>query len=67
MSVRIFKMKVFKSFKIPRLNSNQTSIKLWLKMRDGTFAVMDCDHDEYDLDWWGIDNSSVIYVYFEAN
>ena len=36
-------------------------------MRDGTFAVMDCDHDEYDLDWWGIDNSSVIYVYFEAN
>ena len=62
MTVRIFKMKVSKSFKISR---HQTSIKLWLKMQDGTFAAM--DNDEHDLDWWGLDHSSEIYVYFEAS
>ena len=55
-------MKVSKSFKISR---HQTSIKLWLKMQDGTFAAM--DNDEHDLDWWGLDHSSDIYVYFEAS
>lgn len=67
MTVRIFRMKVFKNFKVPGLTLNQTSIKLWLKMQDGAYATMDRDHDDYDLDWWGLDNSSDIYVKFETS
>jgi hypothetical protein len=28
-------------------------------------AVIDREQDEYDLSWWGLENGSDVYVYFD--
>lgn len=66
MSVRTFRLKVFKCLKTPQEKMAQVVVELWLKMRDNTFAVMDRDQDEHDLGWWGLENDSNVYVYFET-
>jgi tubulin-specific chaperone E len=66
MSVRTFRLKVFKCLKAPQEKMAQVAVELWLKMRDNTFAVMDRNQDEHDLGWWGLENGSDVYVYFDT-
>lgn len=63
MSLRTFRLKVFKSTKTAGQKVANTSVELWLKMRDGKFAGMDHDHDAQDLGWWGLESGSDVYVY----
>lgn len=63
MSLHAFRMKIFKSIKMPGQKLSQVSIELWLKMRDDDFAEMDRSNDDKDLAWWGLDNGSDVYVY----
>jgi hypothetical protein len=65
MPVRTFRFKVFKCLKTPQQKLAQVTVKLWLKMQDGTLAVIDREQDEYDLSWWGLENGSDVYVYFD--
>lgn len=66
MPVRAFRFKVFKCLKTPQQKSTQVSVELWLKMRDDTLTVIHPQHDEYDLGWWGLENGSDVYVYFDT-
>lgn len=63
MSLRTFRLKVFKTVKSADQKVTNTSVELWLKMRDGKVAGMDHDHDAQDLGWWGLQNGSDIYAY----
>ena len=61
MSVRTFRLKVAKTFKIPR--ASQAALGLWLRMPDGNLAEIDGALDDRDLDWWGIEDGSEIILY----
>jgi len=63
--VRTFRLKVTKCLRPPQQKSDLLVAKLWLKMRDGTFVVVDREQDEQDLGWWGLENGSDVYVYFD--
>lgn len=65
MSLRTFRLKVFKSLKTLKQKVDQVSVEVWLKMRDETFTEMSRDHDEQELAWWGLENGSDVYVYFD--
>jgi tubulin-specific chaperone E len=60
MPMRIFRQKISKTFKA--IGSKHVS--LWLRMNDDTLVEMAQD-DDRDLSWWGIDNGSDIFTYFE--
>lgn len=64
MPVRVFRSKVAKTFKIPK--SQQTSLKIWLKMPDGYLVELNTD-DNRDLAWWGVENGSDIMFKSDAN
>jgi tubulin-specific chaperone E len=66
MSVRTFRLKVFKCLRTPQQKLDLVVVELWLKMRDGTLAVMDREQDEQDLGWWGLENDSDVYVHFDT-
>lgn len=66
MLLRTFRLKAFKSIRAPTDKLNKTSIELWLKMKDTSFAIMDRDHDEFDLGWWGLEDGSDIYAYLKT-
>jgi len=66
MPVRTFRLKIIKCLKKPQQKSDLLVPKLWLKMRDGAFVTMDHELDEQDLGWWGLENGSDVYVYFDA-
>lgn len=63
MSLRTFRLKVFKSLKAPEQKVTKTGVELWLKLRDGKYASMDNGQDTQELDWWGVENGSDVYVY----
>jgi tubulin-specific chaperone E len=61
MSLRIFRLKVLKCLKSSRQHSSNFILRdLWLKMGDDTFAKLDHDSDEKDLDWLGFENGSEV-------
>jgi hypothetical protein len=66
MPIRIFRLKVFKFLKTPQEKLAQVSVELWLKMQDGTLAVMGRERDDHDISWWGLENGSDVYVYFDT-
>ncbi|CCM04714.1 uncharacterized protein FIBRA_06901 [Fibroporia radiculosa] len=63
MSVRAFRMKLIKSCKIPR--AQQASLRMWLKMPNDNLVEIDGD-DGHELDWWGLEGDSHLFVYTEA-
>lgn len=65
MSVRTFRLKVLKCLKTPQQKPGEIIVHLWLKMRDGTSAIMAPEHDKHDLCWWGLENGSDVYVHFK--
>lgn len=65
MSLRTFRLKVLKCLKTPKQKVNEVSVELWLKMRDETFNEMGRDHDDQELGWWGLEEGSDVYVYFD--
>jgi len=62
MSVRTFRLKCLKTL---QQKPGGTVVQLWLKMWDGTFAIMDPEHDRQDMAWWGLENGSDVYVHFK--
>jgi hypothetical protein len=66
MSIQTFRTKVFRHLKAPHQKLSKVSVELWLKMRDGTFALLDREQDERNLNWWGLENGSEVYVYFDT-
>ncbi|KAK7694061.1 hypothetical protein QCA50_003637 [Cerrena zonata] len=60
MTMRPFRLKVTKSYKLPR--SAQNSFKLWLKMPHGALAELPADDDSHDLAWWGIESDSELIL-----
>jgi hypothetical protein len=62
MTLRAFRNKVAKASKSP---TRITAIMLWLKMADGTFALLDKDHEDHDLAWWGFENGSELICHAE--
>jgi hypothetical protein len=62
MTLRAFRNKVVKASKSP---TRITTVMLWLKMADGTFALLDKDHEDHDLAWWGFENGSELIYHAE--
>ena len=60
MSLRTFRLKVRKSIKSTLPGG---SIELWLRMGDETLVPMESSHDDQNLDWWGLDNNSLVIFY----
>jgi hypothetical protein len=61
MPTRIFRQKISKTFKVIGCGR----VDLWLRMNDDTLIEMAQNDDDRDLSWWGIDNGSDIFTYFE--
>ncbi len=53
MSVRTLRMKLMKSFKIPK--AQQSSVRLWMALPDGHFIELDEEFAGRDLAYWGVD------------
>ncbi|TFK94748.1 RNI-like protein [Polyporus arcularius HHB13444] len=53
MSVRTLRMKLMKSFKIPK--AQQSSVRLWMALPDGHFIELDEEFTGRDLAYWGVD------------
>lgn len=62
MSLRTLRLKIVKCMKLPTQSLGHVSIKLWLKMGDGTLAQLDSSTDQ-DLAWWGLENGSDLFFY----
>ncbi|KAI0690587.1 hypothetical protein BC835DRAFT_173148 [Cytidiella melzeri] len=58
MSLRTLRLKVAKSFGVRK--TEQTSMRLWLKMPDGTYADLPREQDTQDLSWLGFEDDSDI-------
>ncbi|KAI0723930.1 hypothetical protein C8T65DRAFT_734439 [Cerioporus squamosus] len=56
MSVRTLRMKLIKSFKIPK--ARQGSVRLWMVLPDGHFVELDEDFAGRDLAYWGVDEDT---------
>ncbi|KAI8989734.1 hypothetical protein BD414DRAFT_414676 [Trametes punicea] len=56
MTVRAFKLKVMKSFKIPKVK--QSAMRLWMVLPDGHLVEMDEEYAGRDLSWWGIEEGT---------
>ncbi|KAH7923561.1 hypothetical protein BV22DRAFT_1092713 [Leucogyrophana mollusca] len=61
MKMRIFRLKVMKSFRTTRGSGNNGVTQVWLEMSDGALARL--DDDDQELSWWGIENGSHIVVH----
>jgi len=61
MTLRTFRLKVWKAVKTSELPSPQRLVDLWLKMGDETLSYLSRDQDEQDLAWWGLENNSDVY------
>jgi tubulin-specific chaperone E len=61
MSMRTFRLKVAKSFALPK--SEQPSMRLWLKMPNESYAFLEEAQDTQDLSWLGFENDSEILLY----
>ncbi|KAI0672908.1 hypothetical protein C8Q78DRAFT_1187012 [Trametes maxima] len=53
MTVRTFRLKVMKAFKVPR--PQQSAVRLWMVVPDGHFVEMDEEYAGRDLSWWGVE------------
>ena len=60
MSMRTFRMKLAKAFKITK--AEQPGLRIWLKMPDGAFSELEHVDDTHDLAWWGIEHGSEILL-----
>ncbi|EKM55323.1 uncharacterized protein PHACADRAFT_173426 [Phanerochaete carnosa HHB-10118-sp] len=60
MSMRTFRMKIAKSFRLDK--AEQPRLRIWLRMTDGTFSELDVAEDTHDLAWWGLEDSSEIIL-----
>jgi len=61
MSLRVLRLKVLKTLKLPP----QSKVHMWLALEQGSlreFAEMDMGMAEKPLEWWGVDdNSKIVY------
>lgn len=61
MSLRVLRLKVLKTLKLPP----QSKIQMWLALERGTlreFAEMDMELADKPVEWWGAeDNSKIVY------
>ena len=60
MSVRALRLKLAKSFKLPK--SDQSNCRLWLRMPQDAYAEMEVTDDGHDLSWWGLENGSEVVL-----
>ena len=60
MTVRTFRLKALKTFKIPR--AQQSVAKLWMLLRDGQFVEMDEEYAGRDLSWWGVEEDTLCVI-----
>ena len=60
MTVRTFRLKALKTFKIPR--AQQSVAKLWMLLRDGHFVEMDEEYAGRDLSWWGVEEDTLCVI-----
>ncbi|GJE87126.1 RNI-like protein [Phanerochaete sordida] len=60
MSMRTFRMKLAKTFKLGR--AEQPGLRLWLKMPDGAWSELESAEDTHDLAWWGLEDGSEIVL-----
>ena len=56
MSVRTLRLKLIKSFKIPK--AKQAAVRLWMIMPDGHFVELDEEYAGRDLAYWGVDEGT---------
>ncbi|KAH9857205.1 hypothetical protein C2E23DRAFT_806938 [Lenzites betulinus] len=60
MSVRTFRMKAMKAFKIPR--EKQGAMRLWMVLPDGHFVEMSEEYAGRDLSWWGVEEGTAFVL-----
>ncbi|KAI0333552.1 hypothetical protein GY45DRAFT_1296987 [Cubamyces sp. BRFM 1775] len=60
MTVRTFRLKALKTFKIPK--TQQNAAKLWMLLRDGQFVEMDEEYAGRDLSWWGVEENTLCVI-----
>lgn len=63
MSLRTFRLKVFKAIKPSNTRISDIEVELALRMGDGGFVNMDIAQDERELGWWGLGDDMDIFVY----
>ncbi|KAL7283642.1 hypothetical protein ACG7TL_003078 [Trametes sanguinea] len=56
MTVRAFRLKILKSFKIPK--APQSSMRLWMVLPDGHCVELDEEYAGRDLAWWGVEDGT---------
>lgn len=61
MSLRVLRLKVLKTLKLPP----QSKVQMWLALERGTlkeFAEMDMEMSDKPVEWWGVEgNSKIVY------
>ncbi|KAI0636670.1 hypothetical protein C8Q77DRAFT_1050282 [Trametes polyzona] len=60
MSVRTFRLKVLKAFKVPKAQQNVA--RLWMVMPDGHFVALDEEYAGRDLSWWGVEDGATFVL-----
>ncbi|KIP12320.1 hypothetical protein PHLGIDRAFT_98272 [Phlebiopsis gigantea 11061_1 CR5-6] len=60
MTMRTFRMKLAKTFKLTK--AEQASVRMWIRMPEGTYTEVDLTDDNHELDWWGLEDGSEIAV-----
>ncbi|KAI0647367.1 hypothetical protein C8Q79DRAFT_908297 [Trametes meyenii] len=60
MTVRTFRLKALKAFKVPR--PQQSAIRLWMVVPDGHFVEMDEEYAGRDLSWWGAEEGMTFVI-----
>ncbi|TBU35667.1 hypothetical protein BD311DRAFT_707861 [Dichomitus squalens] len=55
-SVRTLRLKLMKSFKIPK--AQHAAVRLWMVMPDGHFVELDEEYAGRDLAYWGVDEDT---------
>ncbi|KAJ2991892.1 hypothetical protein NUW54_g8073 [Trametes sanguinea] len=56
MTVRAFRLKILKSYKIPK--AQQNSMRVWMILPDGHCVELDEEYAGRDLSWWGIEDGT---------
>lgn len=60
MSMRTFRMKLTKSFKLSK--AEQPGLRIWLRMPGGVYSELEVAEDTHDLAWWGLESGSEIVL-----
>ncbi|KAI0362453.1 hypothetical protein OH77DRAFT_1467198 [Trametes cingulata] len=60
MTVRTFRLKVLKAFKIPK--DQQSAVRLWMVLPDGHFIEMGDEYAGRDLSWWGVEEGTSFVI-----